>query len=53
VGAAGYTLTLPADGGSNNQVLTTSGGASPTLSWTTPSASGLTNLNGLTAMAAG
>jgi len=35
--AASYTLTLPNDDGSSNQVLTTNG--SGTLSWTTPSGS--------------
>ena len=39
--AANYTLTLPADAGAVNQVLTTNG--SGVLSWTTPAAVGETN----------
>ena len=44
--AASYTLTLPNDDGSSNQVLTTNG--SGVLSWSTPSSGGSTTLLGLT-----
>lgn len=44
--AASYTLTLPNDDGSSNQVLTTDG--SGVLSWSTPSSGGSTTLLGLT-----
>ena len=44
--AASYTLTLPNDAGSSNQVLTTNG--SGVLSWSTPSGGGSTTLLGLT-----
>jgi len=43
---ASYTLTLPNDDGSSNQVLTTNG--SGVLSWSTPSSGGSTTLLGLT-----
>jgi hypothetical protein len=43
---ADYTLTLPNDDGSSNQVLTTDG--SGVLSWSTPSSGGSTTLLGLT-----
>ena len=43
--AASYTLTLPNDDGSANQVLKTDG--SGVLSWTTPASAGATSLNGL------
>ena len=43
---ADYTLTLPNDDGSSNQVLTTNG--SGVLSWSTPSSGGSTTLLGLT-----
>ena len=44
--APGYTLTLPGTAGTVGQVLTTDGAG--LLSWTTPSASGLTSLNAQT-----
>jgi hypothetical protein len=43
---ANFNLTWPVDDGAPGQVLTTDG--SGVLSWTVPSAGGITNLNGLT-----
>ena len=43
--AASYTLTLPNDDGSANQVLKTNG--SGVLSWTTPASAGATSIDGL------
>lgn len=42
--AGGYVLTLPVDDGISGQVMTTDGGG--ILSWTTPSAAGITALTG-------